>query len=802
MSADAHKTEAITNAGAKQATAVAEDETNPSLQKFAAVDYNTGTIKLEFKEPVDWDTLDVSKLMLSSWYEVDDATTMTLTNVDVDANNDWGFGVGYTHPQVPHEITSVLIITMTPADLDKLKGEETFCKNSNGNDCYVAIKPGFIKDVSGNAIDEAELDPNRKAESVSLDTSGPTLKKAGLSMQAGTLELSFDEPVVATSIQLQELKFISNADPNTDGIKSLKMSAFGATDLLETNVEDRSNKNKFTITLPPLQLNKLKAADGLCTKTSDCFVLLEAAFIKDIASGANANREMTAGQGLSSFARDTTAPAFTQFTSYDPNTGMFSIKFNEAIDKDSVVWGGITFQATAAEPASTTLKRRLLNEGSSVYVDDSTKLEIQLTMHAKDLEAIQLMTTNLLSEKANSFVAFAADAIADMGGAKMEAVTTGKPAQSITPRNPAKLDSFKLNMATEELELTFDSAMKADSYKPHQVTIRSGQGEGTEGVDFVTLTDKSSTTDSSDGIVIVIKLGQADVDKITAARGLATKGPGDGVGNTFLSLTATAFTNIFSDTIAAVVPANALSVAATDGYTTDSVPPKLTNFELKLDPGSITLSFDEVVDLNTFTAKDQLTLQSENTKEGAIVISGGKAEELTDETDSARSFTFPLEPADLNAIKANGELGTSKANTNLVMTAGAIKDMAGVNVDKIEDPGKPAFAVTGDQSGPELVSFTLDMDLGTILMTFSETTLPESRIPKKLTLQTDTDATPADFYDLKLGEAAAVNSTIIKFTIDPGDLNEIKAKRGLAKDAGSTVLTVKEGLLRMPATTV
>jgi hypothetical protein len=321
MSADAHKTEAITNAGAKQATAVAEDETNPSLQKFAAVDYNTGTIKLEFKEPVDWDTLDVSKLMLSSWYEVDDATTMTLTNVDVDANNDWGFGVGYTHPQVPHEITSVLIITMTPADLDKLKGEETFCKNSNGNDCYVAIKPGFIKDVSGNAIDEAELDPNRKAESVSLDTSGPTLKKAGLSMQAGTLELSFDEPVVATSIQLQELKFISNADPNTDGIKSLKMSAFGATDLLETNVEDRSNKNKFTITLPPLQLNKLKAADGLCTKTSDCFVLLEAAFIKDIASGANANREMTAGQGLSSFARDTTAPAFTQFYFVRPKHG-------------------------------------------------------------------------------------------------------------------------------------------------------------------------------------------------------------------------------------------------------------------------------------------------------------------------------------------------------------------------------------------------------------------------------------------------------------------------------------------------
>jgi len=783
MSADDYTTDEITDANAEQAATVTPDTTDPVVLEFTELNYNTGSIHLKFKEPVDWDTLDASELTLYSFSRHDKAGfQLQLTDVPVDTNNDWGFGAGFEHPQVPHEITSDLVLTMTPEDLDALKLLD-LCDSALGQDCSIGLGSGFIKDVSGNPLVASATQSSFEslADKVTLDTTGPLLMKAEVNIEASTLKLSFSEPVEADTISFSQLSFINNADPSS-ATESLAMDA--------ADIGLDSKSNEFTITIPDSQLLKLKAVDGLCTQTTDCFVLLGEDFIKDVAASKNKNAAMTAGQRVTAFTKDSTPPTFTEFTSYNPNNGKFTLKFNEPIDKDSIVWVKITFQETASNPATDKLKV-LTKTGSSSYVDSDTKLDVEFTMHSDDLEAIQLMTTNLLSKTSNSFVTFEADGIADMAGEKLAAVSTGKDAQSITARDAAQLNSFKLNMATNKLELTFDSAMKADSFKPDQITLMSAKGTGSS-ITTVALSADSST-DSGDGSVIEITIGEDDIDKITAARALATKGPdGNGdLGDTFLSLTATAFTNIFIDDISAVVPAKALSVAA-NGYTKDNISPKLLSFQFKLDPGSITMSFDEVVDLTTFDARE-LTIQSTTNEGEAIVLGGGVPEDITNGVgNTGRSLTFPLGSTDLNAIKANGKVGVTKDNTDIIMTANAISDMAGETVEKIDAPGKAASHVTGDLSGPEFESFTFSMNSGIILMTFSETMLPGSVAHEKITFQTAV-TNPTDTFDLTAGPATAVSSTIIKLQMIAGDMNEVKAKRDLAKDEASTTLTLADG---------
>jgi hypothetical protein len=70
-------------------------------------------------------------------------------------------------------------------------------------------------------------------------------------------------------------------------------------------------------------------------------------------------------------------------------------------------------------------------------------------------------------------------------------------------------------------------------------------------------------------------------------------------------------------------------------------------------------------------------------------------------------FTITLKVADVNAVKSNlANLGSTEANTWLIMTANVIKDMAAVDaVNIVDGNAKQAAKVTGDTEAPVLQAF-------------------------------------------------------------------------------------------------
>jgi hypothetical protein len=765
MSTDEHPTDEITDSLAMQATSHVPDETDPPVLEFSDLNYNTGTIHLKFKEPVDWNTLDPKQLTLRE---------TASANKQQEANK-----VTLTGGTVPETVTTDLVLTMNAVDLNKLKSITATCKNDNGVGCVMELEPSFISDIAGNPMTTNEFGTGEAAK-VTLDVTGPVLKKADINIEANTLKLSFDEAVATATLSLASLKFIDAADPSG---KSTELA------LEASNLNLNSKVEEFEFTIPAAELEKVKADGDLCTEVADCFVLLSANFVQDISAAGTFNTDMDSAIRVTGFQKDSTKPTVSEFTSYNPNNGAFVVEFNEPINKESVSWTKITFQSKADNSGNDAVTYTLTEAGTSEYVDATTKRSVEFVMTATDVEAIQLKTTTLLSTTSNSFILVGQDVIADMVGETLDAITTGLDAKSIAARDAAKLASFTLNMATKKLELTFDRSMKSNSFDPTQITLMSAAGTGST-IKTVPLTS-SSTTSSSDGTKILIDLGD-DIAAITETRGLATKGP-DGandVGDTFLALTATAFTDIFGDNVEAVVPAKAQSVAR-PGYTVDNIAPELTSFEFKLDPGSITMVFTEVMDMTTFDSS-KLKLTSTSNAGPAIDLTGG----TPDEDDAAATFTVQLSDTALNAIKANDNVGLTKDNTDLIMTSDAIDDMAGVQVTKIDSPGKAAAKVSGDLSGPKLNSFTMNMNDGTMLLTFSETTVASSVVPTKLTLQTSVE-NPTDSLTFQSGsKATTVSATIIKFTMIDDDVNKIKAKRGLAAAEGSTVLVASAGAFK------
>jgi hypothetical protein len=265
------------------------------------------------------------------------------------------------------------------------------------------------------------------------------------------------------------------------------------------------------------------------------------------------------------------------------------------------------------------------------------------------------------------------------------------------------------------------------------------------------------------------------------------------------------------------------TVLTRDSHERDETNPKLVNFTLDMNTGTMTLTFDETVDHNSFVTNhiiiqdastftiEKVTLhdgtvidyETEISKVDADVAASHRIEAVKHNPSSGPVITFSLSKEDLDIIKTKPSLATSEENSFLLIDGAVVKDMEGNNVTLIND-GDALRIISGgftqDTTHPKLKSFTVDLNPSLSLsLVFSEPVYAPKMDVTKITLQSHRANTAIGFSSYPVSAGSDVTddfSTMVRVDFPSADVNAVKAMLDLFTNAHDSYLSITDGLVR------
>ena len=358
------------------------------------------------------------------------------------------------------------------------------------------------------------------------------------------------------------------------------------------------------------------------------------------------------------------------------------------------------------------------------------------------------------------------------------------------------LDSFALDMDSANLTLTFSETVNASSLVPTGITFSSPNTSYKLTGGFVI--DYYST-------IVTINLNDADFDLVKSMRTLCTGG-----------ITSDCLLTIEGDSILDMsMNGNTPTELEPTSVITDTTPPYLVYYDLDLNAEELRLTFSEVIVTGGDATVQAITLLAtpfefdalSNDSRG-IYINESDPESyagiLQAYTLSSGALTGPnivpnhppvlivsLTHKDLNLLKSLEFVATGFENTYLLIAPEAATDYSG-NPLMRQTSGKQVRVYTPDQQRPHLTDFELDMNLGIITMTFSETVNRSSLLTSMISVQGSTDHAQSDIYTLTGGVSTSYDNPVIEIELSVTDVNEIKRRTLIAADNSTAYLSLNE----------
>ena len=353
-----------------------------------------------------------------------------------------------------------------------------------------------------------------------------------------------------------------------------------------------------------------------------------------------------------------------------------------------------------------------------------------------------------------------------------------------------ELDQFSFDMDAGVLSLTFDEVVDYTTIDLYSSRWRLIKGPGSG--DRLELRNGGIFVPPGNWYILNIQLVESDFDDLRELSNVF--GIYSDVNSTFLSF----FQGGFFDVAGNPSLQDATNPIQARDYTPDLTQPVLVAFNFSINGSQpyLSLSFSELVDLNTlnFSLVELHNAAHVNGSTEWRALSGGRFPSPPPPVDlRSRAFTLLLIQDDVNAIKALRDLGTDVNNTYLIFREGAILDLFYLPNSEEDGYTVQATSVIADRTPPELNSFTLDLDGGLIILTFSETVEAASFDPTALSLQSAASGS-ALVYTLRGGSVVSLEDTpYITLELTPADLNAVKAIRGLATNRDDTYLSLAMG---------
>ncbi|KAL5489577.1 hypothetical protein EMCRGX_G018687 [Ephydatia muelleri] len=719
------------------------DLTPPSLTGFALLDFNTASLVLNFSKLVDPASIQYTGLSLYDGPYGGSSVSLT----------------GGTATTMGNTLT----ITLTSKDLNNIKLISSLCRSTFA--CWVRLSSTFIRDLTSNPVEPVltgtlEL-TKYTPQTLRTQTMPPYIVGFSLNMNTKSLIISFNEVVLTSSFNAPAITFASDA--NSTYIYTLVAG--------DATLASSAASSLLNLTLTESAMNKIKAA---CLPTtanySTCIGVTAESTYLSAAAGLVSNLFMLPSVALAPpipatvLVSDTLPPNVVQFVSLDLNTFTASIKFSEPVQLPVNLSG---FSLTSAGGVVITL-----HSGASSYLTTDPTV-IQFSLSPADTLAIK--SSSLIDRASFKVLTATSGAAVDLSGVSSLATTTGLSTVITPDTQIPTLLAFQLDLNTGRLVLTFNDVVDVNTLNPTKITLRSSLATAYPNSTY-TLT--GGVPAGASDFTVAILLLSTDLNTIKTLSNLIVNS------STYIQLTADTIQDMYAHPVKPVLGLQSSVV------TYDVTPPRVVDFSVNLNTSTLIILFSEVVDTTTFNIS-AITLQDAPTRGNTSVTSYTLTGGVISPSPTAVSVSIQLTQNDLNNIKRLGNLASSIYNTYLTAPPGFVNDTS-------RNPALGVFGLNAsvfrtDMIPPQVLSFTLDMNTGTMIITFTETVNSSSLIVSAIGLQ-NAASNPTQSYTLTLGNVtvatpgSAVDQSM-RIQLSTIDLNEIKRRAPLATSVSYTFLT-------------
>ena len=621
------------------------------------------------------------------------------------------------------------ILEVTIEEVDRFGIQKELLLTTSYRNTHLSLANVTVQDMNGNYLQEVSmLDALRvKSENFFPDVTPPSLRNFVLDMDTGILHLNFSKVILVDRVVFSDITLQNDS-----------MLMNGGNHTLNTGVVRGGNTAFVDIELQPVDLNALKVNTGLATSAATTWISFPASVFVNTREFNVEPISSTSAMMADDFVADTTPPVITRVV-LDMNTGYINFTFSESVQLDTFTLSSITLHNDSAGTSSIPLQTN--PTAMDLASADQTELNIQIQVN--NLNAIKMDRTigtsvnNTHLELLNSTVLDYNDiSFVDKGIFPVDDVmpdTTG----------PRLIDfTFDVN----RVFLTFDEVIDIGTFDQTKLVFRSVFNTS----DF-SLTGTSNASYSTDVTVVRVDLSAADLNGLT------------NLGNAQSLTIASAFARDFNGN-----PLQPVSLGTAGGP--DLTPPKLSAATLDMNTGLLTVQFDEFLDVSKIDVTNMTLLDDPVSPTQMFQLTG-----VLSTTTNGSTFTIALPVEDQNEIKARVPLVRTLATSYITMTTNAAQDFAGNSLDTSNLP-LMISTLTPDAMAPNLESFRVDWDQGTLVLSFDEPVLSSPTDFTAITLQEVANITdlPANYsVTLTNGTILTPDSKEVVLQLVTDDLNTV-----------------------------
>ena len=660
-----------------------DDRVEPILESFV-LDLNTDILTLLFSETVNVrDTFDIGSFTLISEPPVALVNNPTSHVLGLDVNNTITFDI----------YEPVVTVQLGRLDLNQLKEDTRLA--TNRNDTYLFLSETAVSDMRDNTVVPINILMPQQVATYIQDQTPPVLERFDLNMDLGTLTMYFSESINPTTFDITQFT-LQHAQ------EAIAEYAFSFTGSVILGDNPASPTPVLVLDLPVPDLNEIKRISQLATSRADTYIRATEGGLRDMNGNFLQRIREESGLQVEMYSPDITGPNLVNFD-LNLSTERLILTFDETVDSSSWSQSGFVIQNSAFTDETNAASRVLI--GGEVLTPDDTVVMIQLD--AADLNYIKSIL-DLATSEADTFLRLDNSSIVDMAGNMVSELVNGRAVRvrnyTADDQDPILL-SFELDLDSGTMLLTFNETVDTSSLAVEEMTLLSAMSSSTG---FVFNASSGTRSLSPDQPVILVEIGDNDLNEIKRRTMLATN-----ANNTFLSLSAGAISDTNRNQVVPVT-------LAVSSFTEDTTPPTLAAFSFDLDAGELDLTFSETVRGRTLNLTE-ITLQSEvseSTSTSSYSLTGGTLLTVPDSV----SLLILLSKFDLDSIKAIRPLAMSRYSTFVSLMSLVVQDM---NENSLIEVGRGAAMMANsfvpDTTSPELESYELDMNIGELVFTFSET---------------------------------------------------------------------------------
>lgn len=585
-------------------------------------------------------------------------------------------------------------------------------------------------------------------------------------MNYGGIKLHFDQLVEAKLLNLSLITLKS---------ESMSSSSFAFSSGAYNNLTLQGNTTIVELYLHSDDYARLVLESDLATATTNTFISLASGAIVSV-FGVPSNPVIS--QQVTNFVPDTSPPYVTKF-SFSMNTGDIVIDFSEPIQPLTFMFEGLAFQ-NRINALNSEKYVSLLNYSQNLSCSNNQRT-VTANIGSVNLNLLKRVAS-LCKDSSNTFLSawspFVRDTNNNLVSIESFQRIFGMKVTHFSPDvTSPTLISWDLNLNTGEVILHFDEPLLKSLFNFSGIILCNAPSYSDSSVIMRVLYPIVSSYAVTENPIIQLNYEQFNFVKYHLNFGQNSS-------NTylilepFLAVDTSKFENRYLG-----LDATPLQSRQVSNLTIDSISPDIVSVVLDLTSKRLTLTFTEIIDINSLNIQE-FSLQSSSVISSSTEVF--QFENLASVISAADTDTLVFRLDDIfTELKSFIFLGRSADTTFTAYTYRFVKDQQGNNV--VEIPSNRARKVDGfitDLENPSLISWSIDMGINMLMMTFTEPIDEKSFNLTALTLQSHSVPNRATHSQSLTASSQVIrsgNDLIIMLSVL--DSNKIKRKPNLCKES-------------------